>query len=189
MTQFRWFEAIQSRLGYRISQAPLHLLFTIPTVVQACVIVSLVGWVSIQNGQRVVSQAVGQLHRETTQQIDHNIRDLLTLTQTVSQLSAAAIQREDIDLGTVRSLEPLYWDYLTNFEAIRGLGVGNASGDLLGLFKQNKGGEAVYVLEYSTRDNPNQYNSVTLNAQREVIDLAQFEQRIDARERPWYSAA
>jgi len=189
MFQSSWLGAIRSHVGQRISQAPLHLFFTIPTIAQACVIVGLVGWVSIQNGRQVVDRAVNQLHRETARQINHNIRDLLTSTQTVNQLSAAAIQRENIDLETVQSLKSMYWDYLTQFETIQGLGVGNASGDLLGLFKQAGGKEPVYVLEYSIRDNPGQYISITLNAQREIVDSAEFERSVDARERPWYRAA
>jgi len=165
------------------------LFLILPLVAEVFVIVGLVGWLSVRNGQRAVNQVARQLREETTARISYEISDLLTNTQTINQLTAQTIQRENLDLSNIRSVEDLYWDYINSFSDIKGLGVGNASGDILALFKRTENNEISYFLEYSNAETRGRYLSIQLDSQRQRVQSEAFDRRIDARQRPWYVAA
>ncbi|MBT9317875.1 PAS domain S-box protein [Leptothoe spongobia] len=169
------------------SKVPLRLLLIIPFVLQMVGAVGIISWLSFRSGQQSTNQLAYQLREEITQNTQHHITDILTTATTISTLTTASIQADQLDLKNIRVLEELYWTDLTTFNSVRGLGVGNANGDLMGLFRQVENGKSTYYLEYTATGNS--YVSLTLNPERQVIDTSTMERQVDARERPWYQAA
>ncbi|PSN11588.1 hypothetical protein C7293_23715 [filamentous cyanobacterium CCT1] len=172
-----------------LARAPLRLVLVVPFVVQVAAAVGLTAWLSIRNGQQAVNQVTRQLRQETTARISHQVRDLLLTAQIVNNLSVEAIQRENLDLSNIRSVEDLYWDYINTFGTIQGLGLGNSSGHILAMFQRLEQGETRYVLEYFNAESQGKYVSLQLNSQRQIARSSTFDRAVDARERPWYKAA
>lgn len=170
-------------------QMPLRLILVVPFVVQVSIAVGLTGWLSIRNGQQAVNNLAGQLRNETTRQVDYQISDFLTAAQTLKELIVKAVEREQIDLSNIRSLEEVYWSYLTSFETVSGLGVGNRAGDIMALFQQLDAQRTQYFFEYSDDTTDGQYISTLLHSSQEVVRSTVFDQQIDSRTRPWYVAA
>ncbi|MGB3309679.1 MAG: hypothetical protein WBG32_17380 [Nodosilinea sp.] len=92
------------------SKTPLRLILIVLFVAQITAAVGLTAWLSIRNGQRAVDEAVGQLWEETTARTKAEVDDLLSATRTVNDLSVKTIQRENLDLTAIRSVEEIYWD-------------------------------------------------------------------------------
>jgi PAS domain-containing protein len=172
-----------------LSKTPLRLILIIPFVAQVTTAVGLTTWLSIRNGQQAVNEVASQLREETTARINAEIHDLLSTTRAVNDLSVKTIQREHLDLTNIRSVEGPYWDYLTTFPSILGIGLGNTEGDILGMFRRIENGKTHYFLEYSSPTAQNRYVSLQLDSQGKVIQSEVTDQRIDARKRPWYQAA
>jgi len=122
----------QIRLFDRI---PLQLFLTLPFLIEMFIIVGVVGWVSIRNGQRAVNQATSKLRQETTARIISNVSELLTISEEINQLTVRTIQQEALDISDVRTLEEVYWRYLNTFQTVKGVGVGNRTGDIMGMFQ------------------------------------------------------
>ena len=175
---------------YRMfSKTPLRLILIFPFVVQITAAVGLTAWLSIRNGQQAVNKVAGQLREETTARINVEINHLLSTARAVNDLSVKTIHRENLDLGNIRSVEAAYWDYFNTFPEILGVGLGNAAGDILGMFRRIESDETLYFLEYSSPETGGRYVSIQLNPQGQAIQSEITDQSIDARERPWYQAA
>ncbi len=180
-----------SRLNHirHFNRIPLRLFLTLPFWIEMFVIVGVVGWLSIRNGQQAVNRATLQLRQETTARINSRVTDLLSNSQTINQLTVQAIAQEDLNIDDVLVLQELYWRYLNTFQTIKGLGVGNRSGDLMGMFQRNEGEGVQYFLEYETVETQEDYVSHQLNSQGQIVKTTILEHDIDARDRPWYQAA
>lgn len=165
------------------------MILVVPFVVQIAAAVGLTAWLSIRSGQRVVDEAVNQLWEETTARTNAEIDGLVSTTRAVNNISVKSIQRENLDLTNIRSVEAIYWDYLDTFPRILGLGLGNESGDILGMFRRQERGKTLYFLEFSSPETEGKYLTLQLNQQGQVIHSETTDQRIDARERPWYRVA
>lgn len=176
-------------MGRLLSQTPLRWILTASFVTQIAAVVGLTAWLSIRNGQKSVNQVASQLRQETTVRISAEIDDLLSTARVVNDLSVKTIQRQDLDLTNIRSVEDVYWDYINTFPTLLGLGVGNTDGDILGLFRQGANGEPVYFLEYSSPATQGRYVSQQLDSQRQTVESSTTDRQTDARERPWYQAA
>ncbi|MGB3202114.1 MAG: cache domain-containing protein, partial [Nodosilinea sp.] len=161
----------------------------IPFVVQMTAAVGLTAWLSIRNGQQAVDAAVGHLWAETTAHTNAEVDELLATARAVNTLSVKAIRRRNLDLANIRSVQDLYWDYLNTFPGILGLGAGNSSGDILGMFRRLEKGQTLYFLEYSSPETEGRYLSQRLSQQGRVIQSHMTDQHINVRERPWYQAA
>jgi diguanylate cyclase (GGDEF)-like protein/PAS domain S-box-containing protein len=172
-----------------LTKAPLRMVLIIPFVLQVSAAVGLTAWLSIRNGQQAVNDVTRQLREETTARVSREIGDLLSTTQAINQHSTKTIQRDNLDLGNIRFVEDMYWDYIQTFPFIRGLGAGNQEGDILALFQRGEPGNVTYFLEYSTPGTQQRYVSQQLNANRQGVQTETIDRYIDARQRPWYQAA
>jgi len=176
----------QIRLFDRI---PLQLFLTLPFLIEMFIIVGVVGWVSIRNGQRAVNQATSKLRQETTARINSNVSELLTISEKINQLTVRTIQQEALDISDVRTLEEVYWRYLNTFQTVKGVGVGNRTGDIMGMFQRVDAGQISYFLEYANAETAGNYVSHRLDDAGEIVNAVVVERQIDARDRPWYIAA
>ncbi len=172
-----------------LARAPLRLILIVPFVAQISAAVGLTAWLSIRNGEQAVNTVASQLRQETTARINDDIHDLLSTTRAVNDLSVKTIQRENLDLTNIRSVQETYWDYINTFPKILGIGLGNTTGDILAMFRRIENGETLYFLEYSSPETQNRYTSLRLDSQGRVSQTEVTDQQIDARQRPWYKAA
>ena len=176
-------------MRHLFSNMPLRLVLIISGISQVTAAVGLTAWLSIRNGQKAVSQVAGQFKEEIAERIHHEVNDWLSTTRIINDLSVKTIQRENLNLSDIRSVEKIYWDYINTFEIILGVGAGNTNGDILALFRRIENGNSTYFLEYSSPDTQGNYLSSQLNSQRQIIQSKMTNRQIDARERPWYRAA
>ncbi|NEQ46132.1 MAG: EAL domain-containing protein [Leptolyngbya sp. SIOISBB] len=171
------------------NRIPLRLFLTLPFLIEMFVIVGVVGWLSVRNGQQAVNRATSKLRQETTARINTEVSDLLSTSQKINQLTVQAIDQENLDISNVLVLEELYWRYLKAFYEVKGLGVGNRAGDIMGMFQRNEREGMQYFLEYETPETQDLYISNQLDAEGQIVQTTTTEQDLDARERPWYQAA
>lgn len=170
-------------------RVPLKLFLTLPFLIEMFIILGVVGWISVRNGQRAVERVTSKLRQETTARINANVSDLLETSQKINQLTVKTIEQENLDISNLLILRDLYWRYLKTFQTVKGLGAGNEAGDIMAMFQRVENGRVNYFWEYANAATQGQYVSNQLNDAGQVINSTATERQIDARDRPWYVAA
>lgn len=168
---------------------PLKLLLIIAFVSQSIGIVGATGWTASRNSKKSTDRLVYEIQSETAQRVDREITDLLWVADVINELTAKTIASEQLDLADIQTLNNLYWNHITTFPMVHGLGVGNTKGEVMGFFNQTKDGEIAYHQEYTDANRIGEYTKIELNALREQMEVAVVERQVDARERPWYQVA
>jgi signal transduction histidine kinase len=158
-------------------------------VIQLIGAVAVTGWLSFRNGQQAVNQLAQKLREDTTQSVASAIDDVLATAEIINELTEKTIQTNQLDLTSLSVLNNLYWNHVTTFGTINGLGAGNANGDILAFFRQVEGEDVTYYQEYSNPQTAGQYISLEVSPQRQTVSRTAFDRQIDSRTRPWYEAA
>ena len=171
------------------NRIPLKLFLTLPFLIEMFIIVGIVGWFSVRNGRLAVNRATTKLRQETTARIKTNVSDLLKTSQQINDLTVRTIRQENLDLSNILILRDLYWRHLNTFQTVKGMGVGNRDGDIMGMFQRVNDDQVSYFLEYSNAATQGNYVSHRLNDVGQIVESVTVERQIDARDRPWYTAA
>ncbi|NJK99676.1 MAG: response regulator [Spirulinaceae cyanobacterium SM2_1_0] len=171
----------------------LQVLLIVPFVLQIAAAVSLVGWLSIRNSQQAINDLAFQLKREVAQQVESEVTPFLDLPFAINESTVRAIARENLDLGTVRSLEALLWDQLRVYDGITGVGFGSErNGNVIAVVTphpESASSRRRYFIEYADAATNGDFFSYEVDRQRRVLNQTLRVPDLDIRQRPWYQAA
>ncbi len=125
----------QSSLSGKERSLPLRLVLTLPFLLQIALVIGLVSYLSLRNGQRSIAQVVQQIQRETSYSASHRIQQYLSTAERVNRFNAEAIASQSIDPQNYEVLTQLFWSqrFLFALEPPGGIYFGTEQGELQGV--------------------------------------------------------
>ncbi len=169
----------------------LPWMLIVPFILQVVPVVTYVGYLSYQNGQRSVADLTEQLMGTSSRRIEDKLTSYLAAPTIANQLLRDAVQRGELKLDLdrvdarrdryllqqMRLLKPLTW-----------ISIGTEAGDAIGIWRPGDNDQ----LQLSMSNRSTQYfghyhatNAANQRTQRLQIEKPAF----DPRTRPWYKSA
>ncbi len=170
--------------GLPIRNLPLSVLLVVPFVLQIFVVVSLTGWISLQNGQKAVNDLARQLRSEVSARIQQKLSDHLRIAPLVNQINIDAIRLRTLDLDNRALIQQQLDAQLRQFNQLSGITLATAAPDYAGMVYDDQGRRILSLW------NPEQggVTDSVLDAKGAVISQ-EIDLDYDHRQRPWYQAA
>ncbi|MBD2772201.1 hybrid sensor histidine kinase/response regulator [Iningainema tapete] len=92
-----------------IKQVSLRSLLIVPFVLQIFATVGIVGYLSLQNGQKAVNELAEQLIDKANRLVSTHLNTYLALPQQINQLNADAIAAGQLNLNNSKASEKYFW--------------------------------------------------------------------------------
>ncbi|MGB3511872.1 MAG: ATP-binding protein [Microcoleaceae cyanobacterium] len=179
------FKSLSKLVAQFSGKVPLRITLIVPFVMQIFGVVSLVGYISMKNGQRAVNDVVTQLLNEQVARIEQSLESYLHVPHQVNQINAAAIRNGQLDLENTSQLEKYFWQQLQIFDVLTFTGLGLEN-------KVNLGAERfdnyTLTLRVSTPESNYIFETYSTNQFGDRVELLSSI-KFDPRTRPWYKAA
>lgn len=141
-------------------QLPLRWVLVVPFILQISAAVGWTSYLSLQNGQKAVSELVNQLNQEVSDRVLQQLDTLTLSSRRVAQTSQLAIETGRIDPENSRSFLSFFWQQASTYQ-IGFLLYGDQQGRLLAAGNHFNDG-TVSVIEL----NPQKYQSRDLYVYR-----------------------
>ena len=171
-----------------LSQLPLPIVLTAPFVLQIFIIVSLVGYFSLRNGQKAVNNVTAQLLHELIQRIEQQIHSYLAIPHSINTINANSLLRGDLDATTVKGEHQLWLQAHIHPRTNLIYCGTEALGELIGVGPEGKN-RSLQLLIYNQSTNfRGHYYSLDNQGNKQQL-LQVDNQPYDPRKRPWYQAA
>ena len=167
---------------------PLPIVLTAPFVVQIFVIVSLVGYFSLRNGQKAVKNVTAQLRNELIHRIEQQIHYYLSIPHSINTINASSLLGGDLDPATIKGEHQL-WHQAKVFNRTNLIYCGSeASGELIGVGHLGQERSLQLVIYNQNTDFRGHYYSLDERGNKQ--DLVRAENKpYDLKKRPWFQAA
>ncbi|NET28802.1 ATP-binding protein [Okeania sp. SIO1I7] len=179
------FKSLTKLVAQIYGKVPLRITLIVPFVVQIFGVVSLVGYISMKNGQRAVNDVVTQLLNEQVARVEQSLQAYLHVPHQVNKINAAAIRNGQLDLENTSQLENYFWQQLQIFDVLTFTGLGLENKVNLGAERFDNGTLTVRV---STAQSNYIFETYSTNKFGERVELLSSI-KFDPRTRPWYKAA
>jgi|GEM_PF-3320026 len=175
----------------RFQKSNLQAIFTtvliVPFVSQIILAVSLVGWLSLRNGQRAVNNVADQLRQETIARINQNLVSYLDAAQQTTQANADAISS---GLLSVENFEPWnshLWRQTLRSPSLSLIGLGLETKGVIVTDRSGKDGKI--LIRVSEESNGYNLQGYALNPAGEREKIVATTKDYDPRTRSWYKGA
>lgn len=172
------------------NKLPLRLVLVSLFILQIVAVVSLVGWLSLTNGQQAVNDVAKQLRGEITARIDQHLSGYLKMPHFVNSLNLNAIRQGQLKLQNFDSLEKHFFNQIQLLDFKGYLYFADTLGKETAAQRKADGSIVIFeafrkpgklccfkMIEYTT-DKQGNY----------VKKLNSYD-NYDAREEPWYKSA
>ncbi|MBD2057777.1 HAMP domain-containing protein [Oculatella sp. FACHB-28] len=167
---------------------PLHLILVVPFVLQMFAVVGLVGWLSLRNGQKAVSELATELQEETAARIEQHLTTYLATPQLINQINVDAVQRGELKIQSEQSKRYL-WQQIQHFETISWIYYATQQdGEFIGVTRQGHNRELRLALNQKQNDYQTFYYTLDLETNR-VEFLETDPDPYQPQSRPWYPVA
>ena len=177
-------------LNQAVAQAygkvPLPTVLIVPFVLQICVAVGLVGYLSFRNGHEAVNNLASQLRREISQRIEDNVHTYLAIPHQVNQSNATAISLGQLNVQNIAQLERHFWHQIQIFDTLSFAGIGLEQRENLGAERLDDGSLSLRI---STKAMDYDFRTYSTNQLGDHVKLLNHKINFDPRTRPWYKAA
>jgi signal transduction histidine kinase len=172
----------------RVSQKlPLHLILIVPFVLQIFAVVGLVGWLSLRNGHKAVSELAEELQAETAGRIEQHLTTYLATPQLINQMNADAVQRGDLEIQSDQSKRYL-WQQIQHFDTVSWIYYATQQdGEFIGVTRHGRDREVRLAL--NQKQNGYQTFYYTLDSETNIRFLETDPSPYQPKSRPWYTAA
>jgi diguanylate cyclase (GGDEF)-like protein len=166
-------------------------MLIVPFILQVVPVVTYVGYLSYQNGQRSVADLTEQLMGTTSRRIEDKLNSYLAAPPLANQILRDAVQRGDLKLD-LDHIDPARDRYLLQqmrlFKQLTWISIGTEAGDSIGIWRPGDNDQ----LQISMTNPATQYfgHYYATNQQNQRTNRLQIEKpAFDPRTRPWYKAA
>lgn len=137
------------RLLDRFKPMPLHLVLTIPFVLQIVAVVLSIGWLSWQSGQYAIHDLADQLRTEMTTSVAHHLEDYLSLPQKINELNFKTLKLKQLDPNAMDEISELFIQQAQLFN-LSYINYGSVTGEFVGVENKRQGTPDVVLVESST---------------------------------------
>ncbi|MBL1210013.1 ATP-binding protein, partial [Geminocystis sp. GBBB08] len=153
---------------------------------QTIIIVGLVGYLSIKNGEKIVTEMINKLSQEIATQVAQNLDSYLELPQQINQSNFRLIKANFLNLDNLQSWEFHLWQQIQDYPNIAFIAVVNPKGEY-------RAGDRLennqFTINRVLPENHFTFESFNTNDKGEKINLFQSLPHKDIREQIWYKNA
>ena len=170
--------------GVPIRNFPLSFLLVAPFLLQIFVVVSLTGWISLQNGQKAVNDLASQLRNEVTARIEQKLTDHLRIAPLVNQINSDAIRLGTLNLNQRALIQQQLATQLRQFNQLSGITLATETPNYAGIVYNEQGQRVLSLWNLAEAGVTDSVLDATGKILSQEVDL-----NYDHRRRPWYQAA
>ena len=178
--------ALPRRLAASPRHASLHVLFTVPFVLQVVVAVGLTGYLSFRNGQKAVNELANQLRLTASRQISAHLHQYMAGPAQINQ-----VNQELMDLGLLNPqdftrMERLFWRQMQIFD-VGYINFANEYEEFIGIERLDNGDLLINEVRCPNLDVLLVY-STDAEGSRDNLEES-VEDESDIRQEDWYADA
>ncbi len=163
----------------------LRMFLVIPFIVQIFGAVSIIGWLSLRNGQKAVNDVASQLRTELTARIEQELKQYISKPHDINHVNAAAFVQGYIDMVNGRNAK-LFLAQVETSPYIFSSYCGDEKGDYIGATRRD---EAI-TMTRSNQFTNYYYGFYEMDKWGNLQKLLeQNNDSYDPRKRPWYISA
>ncbi len=166
-------------------------ILVIPFLIQVFGAVTLVGYLSFQNGQKAVNQVASQLRLEISERVKGRLTSYLQTPHLATQVLADDVVGGRVNLKTqdFSTLSPYLMTRVLGFESIGFLKVADPEGQYVGVGRYEEKGKVLYNLDFADLNTNRQYQTYGVDKQLRRLGSLAEPFAYDPRTRPWFQAA
>lgn len=143
-----WYEAIAQRQSSSLAGGnptfrglALRRFLIVPFVLQLGAVVSLVGYLSLRNGQQAVNAVAQEVREEITARIEQHLKTYLSEPHRVNRINADAIRLGQLDVNNLDQLQDQFWHQIQIFDSVSYIQFASAEGNFVGAARFDGGSE------------------------------------------------
>lgn len=172
------------------AQASLRRVLIIPFVLQIVAVITLIGWLSLENGQQAVNNVAKQLRSSIVTTIEQRLDGYLSLPELITQINLQEIQNQHLDLQSPDKLIAHMQGQLKTFETINYIQFGSEQSSPQGEFISLERSEQKSLwLSISGAENNYQFSTYNLDADGERGKLINSQADFELKKQLWYQGA
>jgi signal transduction histidine kinase len=118
----------------RTKAFPLQIVLIVPFIVQIFGAVSLVGYLSFQNGQKAVNDLADQLINRDSDLVDQHLNSYLSIPQKLVQTNTDAIEMGLLDVRDRKTAGKAFWKQMQTYD-LTFIGYGLTTGEGVGAIR------------------------------------------------------
>ena len=167
------------------AKMPLRYVLIVPFILQICGAVGLVGYLSYQNGQKVVKELANQLENEICDRIQQHLDQYLTTPKQINQINLDAIELDLINLSDFKTTGNYFWKQMQVFN-VGYNSFANSKGEFIGIERLDNG--TLLINEVTKKHGIGKlhvYNSDLKGNRRQLQQVKNYDPRVEA----WYADA
>ena len=176
-------KASLARIVQRTGKLPLHLILTVPFILQIAAIVSLTGWLSFRNGHKAVNEIASKLQQEISTRIEEHLYTYLKIPYTINQTNIEAYHQGDLPLNDNQRLTSHFWRQSRWSEQMGTIAVATSRGEFFGI---NRPQRYIAFANAKTQKTLRRYQ---VDDRQQPIGLIRQIPNYDPRLRSWYRTA
>jgi signal transduction histidine kinase len=184
---------LKNSLLQRSSPSSISLgnILVIPFLVQVFGAVSLVGYLSFQNGQKAVNQVASQLRLEISERVKGQLSGYLQTPHLATQVLADDVIAGRVNLKTqdFSTFGPYLMTRVQGFESIGFLKIADPQGQYVGVGRYEEQGKVLMNMDFADLNSDRQYITYQVDQQLQRIKPIADPFPYDARQRPWFASA
>lgn len=171
------------------NRLPLVVVLTVPVITEWLIVVGLISYFSIRNGQQEVNSVANQLQSEITALITDEIEEFLETPHQINKLNENEIHEQiNHDHEVIpEDLQHYFWHEIQIFDTVTSIYYGTIDGGLIGSGREGAGGE--YYLTQTEDYKKGTFQKFGIDAEGNPADLLFSLPDFDTRTRPWYTGA
>ncbi|BAZ65848.1 two-component sensor histidine kinase [Fischerella sp. NIES-4106] len=110
-------------------KVPLRLLLIVPFVVQICISVGLVGYLSFKNGQKAVNELADQVMSKTNSLVNQHLNSYLAIPHQINQMNVDAVETGLLNLRDFEHAGKYLWKQMQLYKNLGYNGYALATGE------------------------------------------------------------
>ncbi|MEO1523740.1 MAG: cache domain-containing protein, partial [Cyanobacteria bacterium J06633_2] len=165
----------------------LRFILMVPFVIQTTVAVSIIGWLSVENGKQAVDDVVQRYQHEITSHMMRKLDIALSIPHHINSLNASAFEQGIIDFSSQQLLADHFWHQLHHHPGVNYIYAGNTRGGIVGIGKLSDDHYSSFQTD-EFQSGPFSLFETTSKGDR-LKRLSASGGYYDARQRPWYQVA
>jgi Cache domain len=153
---------------------PLRLVLIVPFVLQIFATVSLVGYLSFRNGQKVVNDLASQLMDKTNKLVAQHLDSYLALPHKINQVNSDAVETGTLNLQDKEKVGHFFLKQLQLYN-VTVVGYGYATGELISAGRWLEETQGLTIAEISAKTNRKSFNYATDSRGKRTKVVSEFE--------------
>ena len=165
----------------------LKTILIVPIIALIVIIAGIIGYLSFLNGQKAVNNVAQQLQSEISKRIEDHLSTFLNLPQQINHVNAISIEKGQLNVNNVTSLEHHFWNQVKVFKSVSSIYFGNNQGGLVNSGREKNSDSQYIIVTDNFKSGPfKKFNTDSLGKR---TDLLLTVPNFDARKRQWYKGA